>query len=84
MDDERVAAHLDREPVERRRPSRVALANGATPVVSMTLYGPSTRTFSKLVIPKLRVAAPAGAASASDGEGGDEEGAHMHTFLSHG
>src|SRR5438067_4955297 len=42
-----------------------ALANGATPVVRRTLNGPSIRTFSKPVMPKLRVAAPAGAANAS-------------------
>src|SRR3954451_2993682 len=38
------------------------LANGATPVVRRTLNGPSIRTFSKPVMPKLRVAAPAGVA----------------------
>src|SRR5438270_7912992 len=42
-----------------------ALANGATPVVRRTLNGPSIRTFSKPVMPKLRVAAPAGAANGS-------------------
>src|SRR3954447_18215702 len=39
-----------------------ALAKGATPVVRRTLNGPSIRTFSKPVMPKLRVAAPAGGA----------------------
>jgi hypothetical protein len=44
-----------------------ARANGATPVFRVTEKGPSTRTFVKLVIPKLRVAAPAGAAMARNG-----------------
>src|SRR5438270_4349631 len=46
----------------------VALANGATPVVSATLYGPSTRILVKPSIPKLRIAALAGAARASEAE----------------
>src|SRR5947209_6455981 len=41
----------------------LARANGATPVASVTVNGPSTRIFAKLVTPKLRVAASAGAAS---------------------
>src|SRR3954466_13592559 len=43
----------------------VARAKGATPVVRTTLNGPSTRTLSKLVMPKLRVAAPAGGVTAA-------------------
>src|SRR3954464_6605347 len=48
----------------------LAWAKGATPVVSRTLYGPSTRIFSKLVTPKLRVAALAGGAEAARGGAG--------------
>src|SRR5881628_2103389 len=44
----------------------VARANGATPVARLTRNGPSTRTFVKLVIPKLRVAAPAGELKAAE------------------
>src|SRR5688500_4807751 len=42
----------------------LAVANGATPVASLTLNGPSTRIRSKPLTPKLRVAASAGAAAA--------------------
>src|SRR4051794_2681137 len=45
-------------------PDPVARAKGAMPVARMTLNGPSTRILVKPVIPKLRVAAPAGAANA--------------------
>src|SRR5690349_17372538 len=43
----------------------VARANGATPVVSVTLYGPSTRILVKPETPKLRLAAEAGEAIAA-------------------
>ena len=62
----------------------LALANGATPVVSVTLNGPSTRTLVKPVMPKLRVAASAGAASVSDDGRSEKEGAHEPTFHAHG
>src|SRR3990170_955631 len=42
----------------------LAVANGATPVASLTLNGPSTRMRSKPLTPKLRLAASAGAARA--------------------
>src|SRR5215210_1368146 len=41
----------------------VAVANGATPVATLTVNGPSTRIRSKPLTPKFRVAASAGAVS---------------------
>src|SRR3954469_23500534 len=43
----------------------VARANGATPVARLTRNGPSTRILVNPVIPKLRVAAPAGELAAA-------------------
>src|ERR1041384_7739227 len=47
----------------------VAVANGATPGVPVTRYGPSPRIRSKPLTPKLRVAAADGAETASASKG---------------